>query len=678
MPRKVTVLPMTSPSYALAGGAYLDTWESHLKLIPALLTPGGAGVEVVQSPSLRLESKSKAESTSKTESKDKTKTKGLDLETSNLKPYRGGILITGISDGATHQYTRVTRDTLEALKALYQNPVPEFVVHGAMMEAGWGWHHLGVPFNSMKADTMLLAKREDVDQPANLEDLAASRFPGKYAGYKLDTNQALEEGKAEFLPPAVLGKRCAIDAAACLDLFYHYEDKLGPAQMAAHYKYDVPIVKALAKMAHNGISVDVDHLRTLGTICATKGREAGEVLAEIIKGLDPALWDAFIPAIKDPKEKAAAERARSEFNPGSPDQIRAVLELCGLDTGEKTAKGGKMSTSRDAVLKLDHPIVNALIEYRRWQKIQGDFVDGLPGDVVAGVMEIDWFFPIATRRLSSSQPIQRIPRRDPAVGPLVRRLFRSRWANGLLAEFDLSQIELCIQASLSKDAVMLQMLREGRDLHTHTANEIRRILGLPPPEGAEAKRSRDSGKFANFACGYGAGDHRLMATARKDYGLFLSKREARAARDGRANAFPGYARWADDLRNSVMRGELVRCPMAELVRDPRLLLASASPHAVALSLANWPIQTAGAMLCHMGHVRALPELDKVGALVVGTIHDSLVVDFPSRDAFLAGAPRVLGAMRDVMAGEAWYLVPPKVDCKVGPNLADMVEWKEAA
>lgn len=676
------IYPLPSPKYVLSNPAYADIWEGLVKALPGLLDVGSQRPETRQG-NIKDYFKDKEETKTKeeeTKDKDTSKTKTIgasivpiafDLETTGLSLRNSGMLCWSWSDGFAH-YTQVADpEGVKDLREFYASPVPK-VVHNAMMECGWGHHFLGQEMQNLHADTFLLAKREDPNQPAALEDLASLHFPNKYAGYKNDTTDALSEGRAEWVEQGLLLRRNALDSAATMDLFRLFEERMGPEVMALHRAFDLPAANALSKMAHQGLAVDEERLKALGVRCREQMHISGTNLKNMARALPEADWATLAMEVKGDKKMAGAiVRARQDFNPGSPDQIAALLMAFDLDTKEKT-KGGKMSTSRDAVLKLDHPLVQELIKYRKWQKVLGDYVEGMPEAISNGIWYPGWYWPITTYRMSASQPIQRIPRRDPETGPAVRSCLGSRFGpEGIVAEFDLGQIELCGQASLSKDETMLRLLREGADLHSFTA---RLAWGLAP-DAPLTPQQRDGGKFVNFAAGYGAGDRRLQATARKDYGLFLPLHEVKRLREGRERAFPQYTAWCLNLRMRIMAGEVVSAPLGGFKYDPKNLLLNMDPHKVALSLANWPIQLSGAWLLLLGLIRAQKVLNNGEAILDATIHDSLRVDCRNIHTFADVAPVVLDCMRQAVESQEWFLVPFRADVKYGHNWAEMEKWE---
>jgi DNA polymerase len=108
--------------------------------------------------------------------------------------------------------------------------------------------------------------------------------------------------------------------------------------------------------------------------------------------------------------------------------------------------------------------------------------------------------------------------------------------------FDLSQIEARMVAWLAGQRDVLDVFARGDDVYVWTAS----LIGLP---------SRQAGKMARLALGFQMGAPKLVATAKKDYGLALSLAEAERFVQGFRDASPRIVElwWAADraARNAL-------------------------------------------------------------------------------------------------------------------------------
>src|SRR5204862_520134 len=112
--------------------------------------------------------------------------------------------------------------------------------------------------------------------------------------------------------------------------------------------------------------------------------------------------------------------AAEEFNLNSPPQLRQILyEKLGLSPGKKTPKG-QLSTDASVLEKLrdQHPIVDALLQWRELDKLNSTYLVALPKLMNPATGRVHTTFNQAvatTGRLSSTNPnLQNIPSRGEA------------------------------------------------------------------------------------------------------------------------------------------------------------------------------------------------------------------------------------------------------------------------
>ncbi|MEI6627009.1 MAG: DNA polymerase I, partial [bacterium] len=243
-------------------------------------------------------------------------------------------------------------------------------------------------------------------------------------------------------------------------------------------KIDMPLVHVLAEMEKNGIKVDTAKLKKLSDQLTKK-------IAEI--------------------ELEAYKMAGSEFNLGSPKQLKEVLfeKLNISSSGIKKTKTG-ISTSADVLEKLahTHPIIDLILSYRELSKLKNTYLDALPLLINKKDGRIHTSFNqtvTATGRLSSSDPnLQNIPIRS-EIGEQIRQSFIAEPGCKII-KADYSQIELRIVASLANDPKMLSAFHSKTDIHTQTAAAINEV-SLDKVD----KNMRRQAKEVNFGVLYGMG-----------------------------------------------------------------------------------------------------------------------------------------------------------------------------
>jgi DNA polymerase I len=254
--------------------------------------------------------------------------------------------------------------------------------------------------------------------------------------------------------------------------------ELEESQLAEIYQdIDLPHVPVLARMERFGVALDRDVLEQLD----------GD-LKERIAAAEQAVYDAV----------------GHEIRIGSPQELSKVLfEELGLPHTRRTKTG--YTTDADALepLRLVHPAVNAILEWRELTKIKSTYVDTLPQQINPRTNRVHTVYnqvTAATGRLSSNHPnLQNIPVRT-EVGRLVRRAFVARDCGDdpVFLALDYSQIELRILAHLSGDDELRQAFHEGKDIHRATAATV-----FKKPESEVTPEDRRRAKVFNFGVLYG-------------------------------------------------------------------------------------------------------------------------------------------------------------------------------
>ena len=276
----------------------------------------------------------------------------------------------------------------------------------------------------------------------------------------------------------------------CEDLFYHIE---------------MPLMPVLAEMEMNGVCLDTASLAETSKQFTTRMNEI---------------------------EARIYELAGQQFNIASPKQVGEILfdKLKIVEKAKKT-KTGQYVTSEEVLqqLKNKHEIVADILEHRGLKKLIGTYIDALPKLINPRTGHIHTSFNqtiTATGRLSSSDPnLQNIPIRG-EDGKEIRKAFIPE-PGCLFFSADYSQIELRVMAHLSQDPNMIEVFREGKDLHAATAANIykKSIEEVTRDERTKSKR-------ANFGIIYGI---TVFGLAER---LDIPRDEAKMLIDGYFQTFP--------------------------------------------------------------------------------------------------------------------------------------------
>lgn len=422
------------------------------------------------------------------------------------------------------------------------------------------------------------------------------------------------------------------DIAALSGLCTRLDKEISDLGMEKLYtETELPLTEVLASMEFYGVKADTDGIR-----------EFGNTLCSEIEGLEQQIYF----------------RAGKQFNIASPKQLGAVLfEDLGLPSGKKTKTG--YSTNADVLenLRDKDPIIDMIIMYRQYTKLQSTYVEGLLKAVSADGRIHSVFKQTETRtgRISSTEPnLQNIPVRT-ELGRNMRKFFVSESGRTLI-DADYSQIELRILAHLSGDKNMQESFISGKDIHTSTAAQV---FGMP--EDMVTPEMRRAAKAVNFGIVYGISAFSLA----KDIDVSVAKAD-RYIKSYLSN-FPKVKEFMDKaVADAESKGysETIfgrRRYIPELAAKNKNIQSFGKRAAM-----NAPVQGAAADIIKIAMVKVFRRLrdEKLDAHLILQIHDELIIEASEKDA--ARAAQVLGEeMRnavkldipltaDVEMGKSWF------------------------
>ncbi len=385
---------------------------------------------------------------------------------------------------------------------------------------------------------------------------------------------------------------------------------------------ELPLIPIIEKMQKRGVKIDKDYLREL----------SGEY-----------------HTLSDALEKKIWQMAGEEFNINSPKQMGVVLfDHMGLalknhkktSTGVKSTKESELEKMRES-----HPIIEEILKYRELQKLLGTYIDTIPNQVGDDGRLHPRFIQAGTTtgRMSSEGPnVQNIPVKS-EQGKKIRNAFVAE-EGFVLAAFDYSQIELRIAAFLSEDQKLLQIFREGGDVHRAVASQVFNVA----PDLVDSEMRRKA-KVINFGILYGMGINALRAslgTTRAEAQIFydeyfnkfeglakyLDKVKAEAARKGYTETFFGRRRYFEGIRSSI-----------------QFIKAAAERTAI-----NAPIQGTNADIIKIAMARideyiAKEKMEKNIFLIL-QVHDELVFEI-NKKVYEVVAPKIKKIMEGVLEPE---------------------------
>ncbi len=343
-------------------------------------------------------------------------------------------------------------------------------------------------------------------------------------------------------------------------------------------KIEMPTLLVLSEMELNGIAVDTKKL--------------AEMSERIKKEIDQVT-------------KKIHGYAGGEFNIASPLQLREVL-FEKLDIPVEGIKKGKtgLSTSAEQLEKMRglHPIIEEIENFRELSKLQNTYVDVLPTLINPTTQRIHTTFNqavAATGRLSSTDPnLQNIPIRT-ELGREIREAFIAEKGNVLMSA-DYSQIELRIVASLAQDKRMIEIFKNGEDIHTATAAAIQGVA-----LDKVSKDMRRAAKEVNFGVLYGMGTHGLSWRAG------ISYQEAKEFIEKYFREFSGVKKYLEQTVEFTKKEGYCETLFGRRRYIPELSSSNFQLRAAGERMAvNHPIQGTAADLMKLGMIAVYEEIKK--------------------------------------------------------------------
>jgi DNA polymerase I len=355
--------------------------------------------------------------------------------------------------------------------------------------------------------------------------------------------------------------------------------------------------------------------------------------------------------------------AGQPFNVASPLQLKNILfDVLQIDTKGigKTKTGLSTAAAQLEKLQDKHPIIPLIMEYRELAKLKSTYLDTLPNLINKTTGRIHTSFNqtvAATGRLSSSDPnLQNIPIRT-ELGNKVRQAFVAEPGHVLLSA-DYSQIELRIVASLADDKSMIEIFRQGEDIHRATAAKIH---GLN--ESEVTKTIRNTAKEVNFGVLYGMGSRGLAQRTG------ISQDEARAFIDKYFETFSGVANYIEETKVLAAKLGYAETLFGRRRYLPELKSGMPQVRAAAERMAvNMPIQGTAADLMKLAMIEVHKELPKLktSSRMILQVHDELVLEVPQEEI-----NRVAVFVKEAMEGVTKLKVPIEVHVSAGPNWGQM-------
>ena len=352
------------------------------------------------------------------------------------------------------------------------------------------------------------------------------------------------------------------------------------------FDIEMPLSHVLASMEYEGFPLDSEVLDKFGDEFKIKA-----------KALEKEIYDL----------------AGKEFNISSPKQLGVVLFD---DLKLPNNKGGSTSLEALKTIQDKHPIVDKILEYRKYTKLISTYCDGLKVHIHKD-KKIHALFNQAlttTGRLSSSNPnLQNISIRDEEAKQ-IRKAFYYDDEDIEILSLDYSQIELRVLSALSNCKGMLKAFNEHEDIHSSTA---RAVFHVEEPTPAERRKA----KAVNFGIVYGISDFGLSEQ------IGVSFFEAKTIINSFFEAYPEITTFLKGIVENLQTDGYVstvfgRRRYLREIHDTNYQVREFAKRAAM----NAPIQGTAADLIKMAMIKVFAALEEGGykSKMVLQIHDELI------------------------------------------------------
>jgi|SaaInlV_100m_DNA_2_1039680.scaffolds.fasta_scaffold00140_22 DNA polymerase I-like protein with 3'-5' exonuclease and polymerase domains len=358
---------------------------------------------------------------------------------------------------------------------------------------------------------------------------------------------------------------------------------------------DSEVLEVLMNMEHEGITVDRDGMVALG-------KELDSRLLELKVNMNALTYPGFNP-------DSVVDKRRFLYSKKS----EGGLEL----TPIKQTLKGQPSVDQETLRKMEkkNKAIPLFLEWSECKKTKSTYVEGMLPKINNGRVHPSFHLNrTATGRLSSSNPnLQNIPREAS-----VRGLFCAQEDSTLLVA-DYDQVELRVMAMFSKDANMLDIFLNEKDIHSGAA-----ALVFNKPIEEVTSEERQIGKATNFLTAYGGGAGKLADSA----GITVA--HARNVINQYYEQFSTLSKWKNSVVRQAQRDGFVTTISGRKRRLPDINSADNADRSRAeRQSVNAVVQGSASDICKKAMIKSFKELNGSGAKLLVQVHDELVVNVPN-------------------------------------------------
>ena len=545
----------------------------------------------------------------------------LDIETTGLNPRKDAITQIVLAQPSTEGAIIFDGKFAPYLKNIR---VP-LVLHNFRFDYAFLYYN-GIDLRDKKMhDTMLLHHLLDENKRHGLDSIVQEKYGDNYkevfwSKYKKFSDAPVEE------QIAYAGADVIYTGMLYLDLLSACRDSGIPSSLIEHVH---KIALKLYNTEINGLKVDLNYLTQIGTELNLAIAESKRKMKDLAYPYTEMVeLDTYADNLKKRKTLKGKQAVKKEpFNFDSTKQLTNLV-YTKMHLPIIKNKRGNLTLDDHALKQLDSydPFIAELREYRKVAKLSDAFVNGTLERLEDGRVYPSFNVNgTVTGRISSSNPnLQQLPRTGNIRGIYVP----DEGKRFICADY--AQLEICLAAHFSGDAVLLSLIRSGKSMHDHTAA----ALGV----------SRQVAKTINFLTIYGGSEYKLAKV------LNISIELAKQHLDKLWLTYSGLKDVIDECHYKVERGEPIINPYGRRRRFPKKFANVWEKDRAKRQAFNALIQGTGADLTH----EAFYQLE----YAVFPVHDEIVCSVPE-----AACEDYANTIQTVMQsrGKNWLSIPLTVE-----------------
>lgn len=410
----------------------------------------------------------------------------LDIETTGLDAKRDTILGIAIADHKNTYYIEP-----ELLPHLEMFLPTTKVLHNFKFDYRF-LAAKGLSLNNSKTeDTLVMSHLIDENGDHSLEAVASQYL-------KLDLSYKSVFWKkyklAQNAPKEELMKYACEDVLLTYRLYPILLEYIYLSNKKDLYNHVMRLSNSLLATEVEGVRIDNEYIISLGSKLQERIQKNVIEMRRTTNGYcnqwEMNTWVKEIEKRKTDKGKSAVERPTFSFT--SSQQLGVLLyDIMGLP--EQFSKTRKRTVDDAALERLEayHPVVPLVRDYREANKIYGTYIEGILNRAIG-----DTIYPTFN---TCGTVTGRISHQDPNMGNMprsggIRGIFIPRSGFTFISA-DYSQLEICMAAHFSGDAVLIDAIHQGVSMHDITAKAL--------------NIDRQTAKTLNFGILYGASKYKV-------------------------------------------------------------------------------------------------------------------------------------------------------------------------